>query len=123
MLFSNSVFVTIYEQPGSVSVLAPDEAVLTCQADGEPVPNILWFKQAANELTTQISESSANIVINETIEGLNMTSVLTISPTSALDSANYTCRAMNDVGGVNSTSAQVIVYGKLLEIYTVELLT
>ena len=85
--------------------------VLTCQADGEPVPDIIWFKDIVNGSSTLVDESSSN---NETVDGLNKTSVLIIRPTSALDTASYTCRAQNNVGGMNSTSAQVTVYGKLL---------
>lgn len=61
-----------------------------------------------------MNESIANIVINETIDGLNKTSVLLIQQTSALDTASYTCRAENDVGGMNSTTALVTVYGELV---------
>ena len=88
--------------------------VLACQADGEPVPDIVWFKDVVNGSSTLVDESSSNVAINETVDGLNKTSVLIIRPTSALDTASYTCRAQNDVGRINSTSAQVTVYGKLL---------
>ena len=95
-----------------MSVLSPEEVQLTCQADGEPLPDIVWFKEITDGLSTQINESIANIVINETVDGLNKTSVLLIQQTSALDTANYSCRAQNDVGGKNSAAAQVTVYGE-----------
>ena len=58
------------------------------------------------------NSSDANIAISETIEGLNITSTLTIQQTSALDTADYRCRVENEVGSVMSTTARVTVYGE-----------
>ena len=108
---------TIYEHPASDSVVAPDMVVLTCQADGEPVPDIVWIKESADETVTEFNAttvtSTGNITIEENIDGLNKTSTLRIQPTSALDTANYTCIAQNNVGRLPSRTAQVTVYGKL----------
>ena len=93
-------------------MLSPDEATLTCQADGEPVPDIVWIKEANDGSITVFNSSDANITIFETIEGLNITSTLTIQQTSALDTADYRCRVENEVGSVMSTTARVTVYGE-----------
>ena len=109
-----SVSVTIYEQPMDVSVLAPGAAVLHCQADGQPVPEIVWIRKVTNGPRAEFSVSTGNINIAETIIGLNKTSVLTIQPTTPQDIATYSCRAQNLVGTVTSTEAQVNVFGKVL---------
>ena len=107
-----AVFVTIYEQPMNDSVLAPEAAVLTCQADGEPLPDIVWVRVTTSGRRTEFNESTGNININKTIDGLNKTSVLTILPTSALDTADYTCLIENEVGSVMSDTARITVFGK-----------
>ena len=106
---------TIYEDPANVSVLAPEAAVLSCQADGEPLPDIVWVRMSTDGsmMTAEFNESTGNVMINETVNGLNKTSVLTIQPTSALDTADYRCRVQNEVGSVLSNTARVTVYGKL----------
>ena len=104
---------TIYVHPASDSVVAPDVVVLTCQADGEPLPDIVWIKESADETITEFNETTGNITIEVTINGLNKTSTLRIQPTSALDAANYSCRAQNNVGSLLSRTAEVTVYGKL----------
>ena len=112
-----TVFVTIYVHPASDSVVAPDMVVLTCQADGEPLPDIVWIKESADGYVTEFNASTltsmGNITIEETIDGLNKTSTLRVLPTSALDTANYSCRAQNNVGILLSRTAEVTVYGKL----------
>ena len=105
---------TIYEHPMDVSVLAPGVAVLRCQADGQPVPEIVWIREIANGPRTEFNVSTGNINIAETISGLNKTSILTVQPTTPQDIAMYSCRAQNLVGTATSTDAQVNVFGKVL---------
>ena len=89
--------------------------MLTCQADGEPVPDIVWIKNLGNGSSIEFNRSTGNIDIAETVDRLNRTSILTIQLTSALDTADYTCRVQNEVivDGVLSTPARVTVYGEL----------
>ena len=111
---SCTVSVTIYEHPANVSVIAPDQVVLTCQADGEPAPDIVWIKYLGNGSSVEVNTSTGNIDIAERVDGSNRTSILTIQPTSALDAADYTCRVQNEVivDGILSTPARVTVYGE-----------
>ena len=92
-------------------MLSPDEATLTCQADGEPVPDIIWIKEANGGSVTVFNSSDGNITIFKTTVGLNRTSTLTIQQTSALGMADYRCRVENEVGSLMSTAARVTVYG------------
>ena len=54
-IFLSSVNVTIYEQPMDVSMLAPSAVVLRCQADGQPVPEIVWIRKVANGQRTEFN--------------------------------------------------------------------
>ena len=62
------------------------------------------------------SISSGNLNITEELDGLNQTSTLTIEPTSALDTANYSCRVMNGFGQRESEQTEVIVFCELLDL-------
>lgn len=103
------VFVTIYESPMDITVLSPEAAVLYCPASGEPLPEIAWIKEFANGSVTIIGDFAS---ITEIINPLNKTSILTIEPTSAQDTANYSCRVQNQQYSLTSRKAQVIVLNK-----------
>ena len=94
-------------------MLAPDSAVLQCQADGEPVPNITWIRELNNGSNTELI-SEGNTMITEHVSGLNKTSVLTIQPTSIQDSGSYRCRAQNELNSLLSGIFCITIYGKFL---------
>ena len=58
-----------------IAVLVPDAAVLHCQADGEPVPDITWMRELSNGSSVELI-SKGNVTITEEINGLNKTSTL-----------------------------------------------
>ena len=96
-----------------VDVLSPAPAILNCTATGEPTPQFTWTKVFPNGTTVEVSESMSNIDISTTLSGGNVTSTLTIEPTDAFDTANYTCTAENMFGSVISSEAEVTVLGKI----------
>ena len=104
---------TIYDEPQSQAVLAPGAVTLRCRGDGQPLPDIVWIKRLANGTTFEFTSSSDNINITDVVSKPNKTSYLTIEPTSALDTANYSCRVENLVGSLTSGEAVVTVYGTL----------
>ena len=95
-----------------IAVLVPDAAVLRCQANGEPVPDITWIRELNNGSSVELT-SKGNVMITEQVDGLNKTSVLTIQPTHVQDSGNYRCRAQNELNSVLSRNFRVTTYGKL----------
>ena len=101
----------------NVDVLSPAPAVLNCTATGEPTPQFTWTKVFPNGTTVEVSESISNIAINTTLSGENITSTLTIEPTDAFDTANYSCTAENTFGPVTSSEAEVTVFGKILRTF------
>ncbi|MCG8622137.1 MAG: immunoglobulin domain-containing protein [Proteobacteria bacterium] len=92
-------------------MLAPGDAELRCQADGRPVPEIVWIRN----LDDQFTQTADNVDITEAIDGLNKTSILTIQRTTPEDTATYSCRAQNLVSSETSTGVQVDIFGKLLQ--------
>ena len=97
-----------------VDVLSPAPAILNCTATGEPTPQFTWTKVFPNGTTVEVSDSMSNIAISTTLSGENITSTLTIEPTDAFDTANYTCTAENMFGSVISSEAEVTVLGKII---------
>ncbi|XP_053574623.1 vascular endothelial growth factor receptor 3 [Bombina bombina] len=75
-----------------------DSMVMHCQADGTPIPSILWYKN--NKLVEEVS----GIVLGE------MNQTLSIQRVREEDAGMYLCRACNGKGCVNS-SASVSVEG------------
>ena len=96
-----------------VDVLSPAPAVLNCTATGEPTPQFTWTKVFPNGTTVEVSESMSIITISITFSSENVTSTLTIGPTGAFDTANYSCTAENTFGPVSSSGAEVTVFSKI----------
>ena len=94
-----------------MDVLSPDPVILICTATGEPTPQVTWTKVFSNGTVVEISESMTNIAISTTYSSENVTSTLTIEPTDAFDTANYSCTAENTFGPVTSSNAEVTVFG------------
>ena len=117
LFIAATVSVTIREKPVGDTVIAPTKVDLRCRADGVPTPTISWIKTLQNGSVFEYSMCSGNLNITEELDGLNQTSTLTIEPTSALDSANYSCRAMNGFGERESDKTEVRVFGKLLDVF------
>ena len=109
-----AVSVTLLEDPMDVDVLSPDPAILSCTATREPTPHFTWTKVFPNGTTVQtLSESMDSISISTTFSSENVTSILTIEPTDAFDTANYSCTAENMFGPVTSSDAEVTVFGMI----------
>ena len=109
----STVAATLYETPMNVTVLVPDAAVLRCQADGEPVPDITWIRELNNGSSVELTPKG-NVMITKQVDRLNRTSLLTIQPTSIQDSGNYRCRAQNELNSTElSNNIHITIYGKL----------
>ena len=102
------VNIIIYEDPKDVSVVAPNRVTLRCQADGQPTPEIVWIKNGDDQFTL----TANNVIIDETTDGMNKTSTLTIEPSSPQDTGTYRCRAQNMLSIMTSSEAQVNVFSE-----------
>ena len=76
--------------PPALSTLKGVTASFTCNADGIPLPNIVWMKQTSSG-ESEISASSVNVQINSH----NGSSQLIVQNTSTADSGYYICKASN----------------------------
>ena len=100
----------IITSPSSISVVSPDEATFTCEADGVRRPNITWWRTNELGILTQLS-SGINYTIDEFPSGRELWSNLTVLDTQPSDDTNYSCVATNEAGS-SSASASLTVYGK-----------
>ena len=96
-----------------MNVLAPNPVTLTCTAKGEPSPDIIWIKEVNGD-QMEYSESQDGLDIVTVLSTNMSSSTLTISPTDALDTANYSCMAENVIGSIDSQPAEVTVFGECI---------
>ena len=101
----------ILQDPTAVDVLAPNPVTLTCTAEGEPSPDIVWIKENDGTRMEYLeSEDGVEINTDKLTEMSNGT--VTINPTDQFVTDNYSCEAMNELGNATSQPAQVTVFGK-----------
>ena len=84
--------------------------IFTCQATGEPIPNISWY---FNGVRINVSDTSKYNVSSDPFKGTVVRSSLSIVNVQSLDVGVYTCRAENVIGNDRS-SGLLTVNGKLL---------
>ena len=84
-----------------------DPTIFSCQATGEPIPNITWyFNGALINLSDASKYNKTTLVYGTSIE-----SSLTIINTQSSDVGTYTCQAENMIG-YDSSSGILVVNGK-----------
>ena len=80
---------------GNRTVLEGDKLNLTCEATGQPEPNITWMKEKPG--------NQGNTVVVREGKVLNITNV------KATDAGNYTCTADNGLGKPENRTVYVNV--------------
>ena len=101
----------VEQDPTDVSVVAPDPVTLMCTARGEPLPVIVWIKEA-NGTQTEYSVSENGLEISTVQSASTTTSTFTIGPTDLADTGNYSCVAGNLLGNSTSQPAGVTVFSE-----------
>ena len=91
--------------PLELTVTQPMEAMFTCIATGRPRPTIQWYREISGSRTLVSNEQSISEEMRE------ISSTLTINPTSPSDAADYVCEASNIVNTAEMT-ASLTVYGE-----------
>ena len=87
----------------------------SCQAVGEPVPDISWY---FNDVMINVSDNSSKYMIES--RSLNITTTentLTVYNVTSSDVGTYTCNASNIIGSVTS-SGILTVTSEFLATYT-----
>ena len=75
--------------------------IFSCQAVGDPVPTINWYNMV------NVSDfTKYNVLVS--INGLEITSSLTIMNTQSVDAGTYTCEAANFIGTVRNSGILTI---------------
>ena len=81
---------------------------LTCQAVGEPVPDISWY---FNGVMINVSDNSSKyMIISRSLNITTTKNTLTVYNVTSSDVGTYTCNATNVVG-YDSTSGHLQVNG------------
>ena len=87
-------------------------SIFTCQATGEPVPNISWY---FNDNTLIVSDGSKYSISNS-LNGIIIRSLLTVVSVQSSDVGKYTCHAENFIG-TDRSSGILTVNGKFVYYY------
>ena len=94
------------------TVVSPNLAVFTCEADGVSTPVITWWRRESSDSLTQLSSDGINVTISDrNLDSRTRQSNLTILQSQPVDAVEYVCRATNEIGS-NTASAVLTVYGK-----------
>ena len=104
----------------TVQLLHPAALILTCTAVGFPLPTISWIRTFSNGSEMEFTVGSTEMdgrdftVFSTSDAMMFVGSIFMISSTVVLDTANYTCRASNTVGMMDSTSTVFVKYSEYL---------
>ena len=88
-------------------------SVFSCQATGEPVPEITWY---FNNVMINILDINYNV--STAVKEIIVTSVFTIVSAQSSDVGRYTCVAHNFIGG-DQISGVLTVNGMLVCVFLV----
>ena len=111
-LSSTPVPATIIVSPMDTTVVSPNPAVFTCEADGVSIPVITWWRRESSNSLTQLSSDDLNVTISDrNLDSRTRQSNLTILQPLPVDAAEYVCRATNEIGS-DTASIILIVHGK-----------
>ena len=98
-----------------MTVISPDNATLTCIADGVPAPDIAWLREVQGILMEippmAFADDDSNVTILEitqTLMGRTTISTISFFFTQPPFAAEYTCRASNLLGTVQETAILTI---------------
>ena len=106
---------TINTQPENVTVISPDDATLSCVADGVPPPSIQWIRQDIMMEVPPFGVVDGNttiITIEESMTDRTTTSMITFFGTQPPFAAEYACRASNLLASVEAVGV-LTVHGEI----------
>ena len=106
---------TITVPPMDTTVVSPNSAVFTCEADGVSTPVVTWWRREPSNSLTQLSSDGINVTILEdrNLDSRTRQSNFTILQPQPIDAAEYVCMATNELHS-DTVSAVLTVYGKYL---------
>ena len=108
LLLLSTVYPVILSEVRDLSDVRTDKANFSCQAVGEPVPDISWY---FNDVMINVSANSSKYMIVS--RSLNMTAtenILTVYNVTSSDVGVYTCTATNVIGTATSNNGMYVKY-------------
>ena len=111
----------ITQVPVSVTVNQTFTAQFVCTSFGNPIPLIVWSRVGDDDLSDNVDIVNITTIVNTDM--YTVTSYLIIRSTERFrDQGVYNCTASNDVtnnvGAVNIQSAELIVQGNYINLFT-----
>ena len=98
----------IITPPGDVEAEYQDNVTLACIAEGLPAPSIAWFIQPSGDSPSELMNDTNIAIVTRTADaGANST--LTLYNVQPSDTANYICRATNDLGMAEETAVVTVL--------------
>jgi len=95
MPFFFTVFPDILSEVDDSTDEGRDIANFTCQAVGEPVPNIGWY---FNGVMIDVSDTSKYMIMSTLLNTTTTENKLTVYNVTSSDVGTYTCNATNIIG-------------------------
>ena len=99
----------IFKRIVNKTVNALQNVNFTCQATGEPVPNISWY---FNGVMINVSDTNKYMIMSTSINTTTTENTLTIYDVTSSDVGNYPCFASNVIGN-DSKAGYLQVNGEL----------
>jgi len=87
-----SVPSSIINEIANITVNETDSVNFTCQATGEPVPNIVWY---FNGVMMDVSNTSKYMIMSTSINTTTTENKLIVYNVTSSDVGTYTCNASN----------------------------
>ena len=100
-MFSITVIPIILSEITDLSDEGRDKVIFTCQAVGEPVPDISWY---FNDVMINVSDNSSKyMIVSRSLNITTTENTLTVYNVTSSDVGTYTCNASNIIGSVTSS--------------------
>jgi len=99
-IYSFVVISNINQEISNITTNENEDAIYTCEATGEPVPDISWY---FNGVMINVSDNSSKYMIKS--RSLNITTTentLTVYNLTSFDMGTYSCNAINVIGNDSS---------------------
>ena len=97
----------------SLQALSPNKMPQSCSVESLPPPTFYWIRGTKHNSETLFNLPTMQESKSFTVTNSVSTSVFTITPTTAIDTATYVCIAINGPG-VSASNSTGNVYGMLL---------
>ena len=108
ILLLSTVYPVILSDVTDLSDVGTDKANFSCQAMGEPVPDISWY---INDVMINASANSSKyMIVSRSLNITTTENILTVYSVTSSDVGVYTCTATNVIGTATSNNGMYVKY-------------